>query len=493
MAFAFPVYVASGTLAATKLPTYEGGGTFVVAELRFPPYAPGSYRTEMFVPTYMAIGTPPLDFSLAASSSAIGTVEAVIEFVPFEMITALTGVSAVESVIVMEAVEVGDVSAKSAVASAIQFPQILDFETSIPISAVGSVEAVVEANHDVTSISGLCGVEAEIELSSPAHGALEAEAPMSSAVLTARYVFTATITATAPGPGNVEMVGGAQNIVATAPMATAVITGLVGQNGQIAATAPMAATAFTAVLTGVGTIAGSTRTPYTAELTGVQTNVGTITAPARMATASLTAFQGITTTLVVTAPAATAALSGGQGGSGTIAATAPRSRVSFLAPQSLTTAVATVVVNTITAAVTEFQNYNYDSYCKLGSTLYGAGADGIYELDSSGTDNGTAIDAQFTLGNVDFGSEYLKRVESLYAAYRSTGDVLVTVTMDEGRPYTYVMKHDGYDTLRQRRVPIGKGLKGKYVQLKIANTGGASFGFDTFNLLAHETVRRIGA
>lgn len=321
-------------------------------------------------------------------------------------------------------------------------------------------------------------------------GTIAAAARSPTAVLSGRITTLAVIAAQAPRTA-ATLHGATQGIVAKAPSAKVSVVAAVGVTATIAARAPSTRGALTAVLVGQGTI-GARAPGAKAVLRATRGGAGAIKLAAFTPKASLTAFATITGVLHAPAPLPLAALAGGMGFQAVILASAPFPRMHVFAGTAVDAWTRSVVTNTLNSAVTEFENYAYDSFAQISGTWYAAGSDGIYELDSNTSDDGAPIAAYFETGAMDFKSEYLKRLESLYAAYRTSGDVRVTVKTDEGKSYVYNMKYDKVPTLKQRRVDIGKGLKGKYWQLRFDNVNGSSFGFDTFNALAHETVRRIG-
>lgn len=321
-------------------------------------------------------------------------------------------------------------------------------------------------------------------------GFILGQARVGTAALSGISGFVATITTTAP-KALAALFGGPQSIAASAPMASATLTGFGGVAAVILANAPRAASSFSAVLTAIANIVATAPKPSISFEVAIG-NTGSVTAQAPSASAKLTSLVSIFGTITAQAPIATTAFAGGMGYVTTIIFNAPMARAYLTNNETLDTLVKEMVVNTVTSAVTEYDNYGFDSFATIGGVVYAAGADGIYELDSGTKDNTAPVHAFFETGALSFGSEYLKRMESLYAAYRTSGDILVTVSTDEGKKYSYSMKYDKAPTIKQRRVPIGKGMKGKYWQCKIENVNGATFGFDTFNILIHETVRRIG-
>jgi hypothetical protein len=381
------------------------------------------------------------------------------------------------------------------------------------IGGAAAVEFVLPFRHTMTGgfkIGGTATIEfvesltGTISASAPAatgelvgeqhaFGTIEAEAGIPASEFTAGFGASGTISATVRGRVTGVLAGGMQYLAATAPAASAALTAILGKTGTIVARTGRVSAELMAVQTLLATITAETRAP-TSSIDATAGSVAQIVAATPRATASLQAVITVTATLEAEAPAPRSAFVGSQGGYGSIVTTVGRARAQFTVhyvPDS--ELVDVVVVNTINAGVTEYESYEYDSFCTIGSTVYAAGADGIYEIDSAGTDEGAAIDAYFESGDLDFGSEYLKRMEALYLAYRTNGDIRVTVRTDEGTAYVYPMKYDQVSTIKRRRVPTGKGLRGSYWRVKVANVAGSSLDVDNMNVLAHETVRRIGA
>jgi hypothetical protein len=63
--------------------------------------------------------------------------------------------------------------------------------------------------------------------------------------------------------------------------------------------------------------------------------------------------------------------------------------------------------------IAAYDNYNFNSFCRVGDTYYAAGDDGLYRLGGA-TDDGAPIDASITTMMLDFGSPRQKRVNSAY-------------------------------------------------------------------------------
>lgn len=149
----------------------------------------------------------------------------------------------------------------------------------------------------------------------------------------------------------------------------------------------------------------------------------------------------------------------------------------------------TQVMNTHTTAVTTFENFPFNSFAKIGDKYYGAGPSGLYEIDSGTTDAGAAIPWRMLTGQLDFGSAMQKRLSDFYIAMRSDGDVDLTVAVDEQEPYGYNLQATDIDHLKQRKVLLGKGLRGRYWQFGLSGTD--DFDMDAYSIAVLDTARRI--
>lgn len=287
--------------------------------------------------------------------------------------------------------------------------------------------------------------------------------------------YTATIATSVPLPV-AALVNPNTYIVlgATLPVARADITVITSTQLSIVSGVPLVS-ATISIISGANATIGAGMPSSKAVLTGWSATVGAITASVPTPRSSLGGYAAII---------------------GTISAklAAPHTQISVL---STTSQVLVLVTNLTTKAVTMYLSYPFNSYAKIGEHYYAAGDGGFYQIESAATDgdfDGTAlnpIDATFRFGESNFKSEMQKRVSDCYAALRSEGDVTVRVYVDENDPYEYTLSTNNASTLKQYRVPIGKGLKGKYWQFEVENNAGGNFDFDTINIAAVPLSRRI--
>ena len=167
--------------------------------------------------------------------------------------------------------------------------------------------------------------------------------------------------------------------------------------------------------------------------------------------------------------------------------------------RSTSTQAMVMVTNMLTKAVSFYNNHPYNSFAKIGDAYFAASAAGLFQIDVDPTvadgdfDSTTLhpISAAFSFGVLDFKIAEQKRIADCYVGMRSDGDMELNISVDEQAPFTYNIPTYGVTSLKARRANLGKGLRGKYWQLGVANINGGNFDFDTFNLTVTPTARRI--
>lgn len=134
------------------------------------------------------------------------------------------------------------------------------------------------------------------------------------------------------------------------------------------------------------------------------------------------------------------------------------------------------LMNTETAAVSWYDNFDFESIAQVNGVSFAVGPGGVYEL-TGGTDNGDQIDASLRSGFMDFGTQQQKRVEAFYFGYTSTGVLRALVsTKDSGHsPSAFDMQPRVATAPRNNRIEPGKGLVGTYWQVELYNVSGAPF------------------
>ncbi len=142
----------------------------------------------------------------------------------------------------------------------------------------------------------------------------------------------------------------------------------------------------------------------------------------------------------------------------------------------------TLNINLSILAATQFCNYNFNSFCKIGDKYFGASDSGIFELEGD-KDNGINIDAFFELPVSDFGIVNVKRIRKLYVGYEAKDDLIATVKDNEDNTRSYTLSYLDYDRQNGGQVDVGRDGLGRYWQIRIDNTNGCYFAVDSIDLL----------
>lgn len=301
-------------------------------------------------------------------------------------------------------------------------------------------------------------------------------------------------------------VSGILETAITLPKIAAALEGGTQANDMALPAVTGSLTALTAVIGSIGGILPKPDTSIDAQATSsatmnivlarVQSNVdavagliGSITGLARPVAG---AFEGATTAtggIVALLPAVEFSTSAVTTTYGSIGARLPRTPYGELVARMALVHALTHVMNTVSTAVTVFENYQFNSFAKIGGKYYAADATGLHLLDDGKLDETAAIQWAIQTGLLDFRSAMQKRMSDFYLAMRSEGDVTLTVSTDELDPYEYSLKPYEIETLKQRRDLIGKGMRGRYWQFGLS--GDSDFDMDAYNMAVVDTARRI--
>ncbi len=140
-------------------------------------------------------------------------------------------------------------------------------------------------------------------------------------------------------------------------------------------------------------------------------------------------------------------------------------------------------------AVTEYENYRFNSFAKVGGSFLAAGPEGLYRVEG-GTDNGSEIDWLIRTGKIDPGRGQKSRMEYCYLGVRSSGKIVIkTITGDEVvNWYETDAARDGLDAVRTK---FGRGAKSRYWQWELVNIDGADLELENIQLFPAVLSRRI--
>lgn len=147
------------------------------------------------------------------------------------------------------------------------------------------------------------------------------------------------------------------------------------------------------------------------------------------------------------------------------------------------------VMNTQNAAVTNYSEWNFNSFATLSTVDIAASSTGLYALGGS-NDSGVPISAIATFAKSDFGDSRLKRMPYAYIGVRATGQLYFITQTDDGveRVYSLVATAPGP---RTERIQMARGVTSRYWQFTLENVAGSDFRLDEMELLPVTLSRRV--
>lgn len=247
--------------------------------------------------------------------------------------------------------------------------------------------------------------------------------------------------------------------------------------------------AFTATTTFVGTLSARTKL-YSASFSGKISQISRLSMLLPEPYGVFTAACAPSGALLLRTKSFVFSSTGRISVSGSFVGEFPEPITSFSSYKLYTTLAESLVVNTRTFAHSNY-TYGFLSYAAYNGRLLGIKADGIYQLDIGDQDQTTNIDASIATGLVDYGVVNLKHLDAFYSTYRTDGKMKVYVATDEGTEYGYDILHYNSEVLKQRRVLIGKGLRGKNYKIRFTNVNGSDFEIDGVDLIVKVTKRGV--
>lgn len=143
-------------------------------------------------------------------------------------------------------------------------------------------------------------------------------------------------------------------------------------------------------------------------------------------------------------------------------------------------------MNTRTAAVTEYDNFAFNSFARIGNKYIGATETGLYELNGD-TDDGDPIVSRIKSGFMQFGGVQLSRLKAAYIGMRGEGDFVLRIETGDGARYDYAVSTRN---LRTAKVHMGKGQRARYFSFELIGTG-ADFDLDSIEFVPLVVQRRV--
>lgn len=155
----------------------------------------------------------------------------------------------------------------------------------------------------------------------------------------------------------------------------------------------------------------------------------------------------------------------------------------YVAPNG---SITTWAMNTRTTAVSEYRNYPFNSFAKMGHKYLGAAADGLYELDGD-TDNGASIIATIRSGLTQMSGSHLGGIKAAYLAARGTGAWVLRIITGHGEVYNYAVTNQ---SMRSTKIHIGKGLRARFFAFELVSSG-QDFDLDSLEFIPIVNARRV--
>lgn len=146
----------------------------------------------------------------------------------------------------------------------------------------------------------------------------------------------------------------------------------------------------------------------------------------------------------------------------------------------------TWVMNTRSGAVTEYADFSFNSFARVGNRYLAASDTGLYELLGD-TDDGDDIIARIKSGFLQFGGTHLSRLKAAYVAMRGEGEIVLKIETADGLVYHY---ETSMRNMRSTKVHMGKGQRSRYFAFELITTG-QDFDLDTLEFVPIVVERRV--
>jgi hypothetical protein len=143
-------------------------------------------------------------------------------------------------------------------------------------------------------------------------------------------------------------------------------------------------------------------------------------------------------------------------------------------------------VNAATGAVSEYDNYAFNSFGNFGQMYLGADSEGLYELNGC-NDEGSAIIARIRSGLAQLTQSRFTMLRDAYIGMRSDGSFVLRITTGEGEVYNYAFDNQN---MKSTRVQLGKGMRTRYFSFELISTG-SDFDLDSVEFIPLSSTRRV--
>lgn len=150
------------------------------------------------------------------------------------------------------------------------------------------------------------------------------------------------------------------------------------------------------------------------------------------------------------------------------------------------------VFNTDNLGLTQYTNYNFNSFMECKGKMYGVREDGLYLLEGT-TDTGTAIDTLMATGDLHFGTHIRKAIPRAYLYVTKPGDlVLRTISYHYGQAqeHFYEITLRPEDTVGVHRLRLRREIRAEAWAFEIKNVDGGEFELQGAEILPVLLTRR---
>lgn len=137
--------------------------------------------------------------------------------------------------------------------------------------------------------------------------------------------------------------------------------------------------------------------------------------------------------------------------------------------------------------VSEYKDYNFQSFAKIDGRYYGVAADGVYLLEGD-SDDGRAITARVDFGTQTLSSDQLKNVPAVYAGIASTAAATLVVGTRQGE-FRYPQRGHS-PRVQAQRFDLGRGLRDTHYDFAI-EAPAAGLELDSVEFGISKSTRRI--
>lgn len=142
-------------------------------------------------------------------------------------------------------------------------------------------------------------------------------------------------------------------------------------------------------------------------------------------------------------------------------------------------------------AVTQYDGFDFNSYCQMGDTYLAAGPNGIYTVGRCDDFGGSDIDSTFTFLKTDFGSLNMKRLRRMYISYFTTGTLTLRVQVDDDQYRDFLMPPVKVDN-KQHIISenLTRDLKGGHFTFTIGNKDGCYFAINRIDVVINQLTNK---